>query len=208
MALIGKCSPEIFPETRAPLLRDGGPRTGHGHRPDLGGMIRSTAICRSAGGVADWRAKQGRVTRLPSRRAARAKHEGACRLAMVDFWNEGVPTLDYGNNIRQVAKEEGLENAFAFPRLRCRPISVRSSAVGVGPFRWCAALGRPGGYLQDRCEDEGALPRERTSASLARHGSRAHRPSRGLPARIKCGSGSATGTGRGSPSTRWCATAN
>ena len=35
--------------------------------------------------------------------------------AMVDFWNQGVPTLDYGNNIRQVAKEEGLENAFAFP---------------------------------------------------------------------------------------------
>jgi urocanate hydratase len=35
--------------------------------------------------------------------------------AMVDFWNAGVPTLDYGNNIRQVALEEGLENAFAFP---------------------------------------------------------------------------------------------
>ena len=35
--------------------------------------------------------------------------------AMVAFWNAGVPTLDYGNNIRQVARDEGFDNAFAFP---------------------------------------------------------------------------------------------
>jgi urocanate hydratase len=62
--------------------------------------------------------------------------------AMVDFWNADVPTLDYGNNIRQVALEEGLENAFAFPGFvpaYIRPLFCR----GVGPFRWCALSGDP-----------------------------------------------------------------
>jgi len=62
--------------------------------------------------------------------------------AMVEFWNRGIPTLDYGNNIRQVAKEEGLENAFAFPGFvpaYIRPLFCR----GIGPFRWCALSGDP-----------------------------------------------------------------
>jgi urocanate hydratase len=62
--------------------------------------------------------------------------------AMVDFWNQGVPTLDYGNNIRQVALEEGLENAFAFPGFvpaYIRPLFCQ----GIGPFRWCALSGDP-----------------------------------------------------------------
>ena len=62
--------------------------------------------------------------------------------AMVDFWNAGVPTLDYGNNIRQVALEEGLDNAFAFPGFvpaYIRPLFCR----GVGPFRWVALSGDP-----------------------------------------------------------------
>jgi len=62
--------------------------------------------------------------------------------AMVDFWNQKIPTLDYGNNIRQVAKEEGLESAFAFPGFvpaYIRPLFCR----GVGPFRWVALSGNP-----------------------------------------------------------------
>ncbi|PAP91819.1 urocanate hydratase [Mesorhizobium wenxiniae] len=62
--------------------------------------------------------------------------------AMVAFWNAGVPTLDYGNNIRQVAKEEGFENAFAFPGFvpaYIRPLFCR----GIGPFRWAALSGEP-----------------------------------------------------------------
>jgi len=62
--------------------------------------------------------------------------------AMVDFWNAGVPTLDYGNNIRQVAKDEGLEDAFAFPGFvpaYIRPLFCK----GIGPFRWCALSGDP-----------------------------------------------------------------
>ena len=62
--------------------------------------------------------------------------------AMVDFWNAGVPTLDYGNNIRQVALDEGLETAFAFPGFvpaYIRPLFCR----GIGPFRWVALSGDP-----------------------------------------------------------------
>jgi len=62
--------------------------------------------------------------------------------AMVDFWNAGVPTLDYGNNIRQVALDEGLKDAFAFPGFvpaYIRPLFCR----GIGPFRWCALSGDP-----------------------------------------------------------------
>ena len=62
--------------------------------------------------------------------------------AMLAFWNDGVPTLDYGNNIRQMAKEEGLENAFDFPGFvpaYIRPLFCR----GIGPFRWAALSGDP-----------------------------------------------------------------
>jgi urocanate hydratase len=62
--------------------------------------------------------------------------------AMVDFWNAGVPTLDYGNNIRQVAFDAGLKDAFAFPGFvpaYIRPLFCR----GIGPFRWAALSGDP-----------------------------------------------------------------
>ena len=62
--------------------------------------------------------------------------------AMLGFWRAGVPTLDYGNNIRQVAKEEGVQDAFDFPGFvpaYIRPLFCR----GVGPFRWAALSGDP-----------------------------------------------------------------
>ncbi|NNF76490.1 MAG: urocanate hydratase [Rhizobiales bacterium] len=62
--------------------------------------------------------------------------------AMLAFWNDGVPTLDYGNNIRQMAQDEGLENAFDFPGFvpaYIRPLFCR----GIGPFRWAALSGDP-----------------------------------------------------------------
>ncbi len=62
--------------------------------------------------------------------------------AMLDFWNAGVPTLDYGNNIRQMALEEGLENAFDFPGFV--PAYIRPQfCKGIGPFRWAALSGDP-----------------------------------------------------------------
>jgi urocanate hydratase len=62
--------------------------------------------------------------------------------AMLAFHESGVPTFDYGNNIRQAAKEEGVANAFDFPGFvpaYIRPLFCR----GVGPFRWVALSGDP-----------------------------------------------------------------
>ncbi len=88
------------------------------------------------------RAKAARETDPKSiERAARASMRTHVA-AMVGFWNAGVPTLDYGNNIRQVALDEGLENAFAFPGFvpaYIRPLFCR----GIGPFRWVALSGDP-----------------------------------------------------------------
>ena len=90
--------------------------------------------------VGEWRDKQESDPKAVEK-AARASMKVHVA-AMVDFWNAGVPTLDYGNNIRQVALEEGLENAFAFPGFvpaYIRPLFCR----GIGPFRWCALSGDP-----------------------------------------------------------------
>ncbi len=91
-------------------------------------------------GMAEWRAKRESDPKAVEK-AARASMKVQVA-AMVDFWNAGVPTLDYGNNIRQVALEEGLENAFAFPGFvpaYIRPLFCR----GIGPFRWAALSGDP-----------------------------------------------------------------
>ena len=90
--------------------------------------------------LAEWRDKREQDPDAVEKaaRAAMKIHVAA----MVDFWKAGVPTLDYGNNIRQVASEEGLENAFAFPGFvpaYIRPLFCRS----VGPFRWAALSGDP-----------------------------------------------------------------
>lgn len=90
--------------------------------------------------MAEWKARQESDPKAVEK-AARASMK-AHVAAMVDFWNAGVPTFDYGNNIRQVALEEGLENAFAFPGFvpaYIRPLFCR----GIGPFRWCALSGDP-----------------------------------------------------------------
>lgn len=74
-------------------------------------------------------------------KAARASMATHVR-AMLAFHEMGIPTLDYGNNIRQVAKDEGVENAFAFPGFvpaYIRPLFCR----GIGPFRWAALSGNP-----------------------------------------------------------------
>ena len=71
-------------------------------------------------------------------RASMAEHVQS----MLDFQAAGVPTVDYGNNIRQMAKEEGVANAFDFPGFvpaYIRPLFCR----GVGPFRWVALSGDP-----------------------------------------------------------------
>ena len=90
--------------------------------------------------MAEWKTKQETAPKEVEA-AARASMKVHVK-AMVDFWNDGIPTLDYGNNIRQVAQDEGLENAFAFPGFvpaYIRPLFCR----GIGPFRWVALSGDP-----------------------------------------------------------------
>jgi len=74
--------------------------------------------------------------------------------AMLDFAAQGIPVFDYGNNIRQEAKDEGVANAFDFPGFvpaYIRPLFCR----GVGPFRWAALSGDP----QDIYRTDAAMKR-------------------------------------------------
>jgi urocanate hydratase len=88
----------------------------------------------------EWDAKRETA---PEEVEAAAKKSMAVHVrAMLDFWKQGIPTLDYGNNIRQMAQDEGVENAFDFPGFvpaYIRPLFCR----GVGPFRWAALSGDP-----------------------------------------------------------------
>lgn len=92
-----------------------------------------------------WSLEQARQMRKtdPDRVVAAAKESMAQHVrAMLEFHQLGIPTFDYGNNIRQVAKDEGVENAFDFPGFvpaYIRPLFCR----GIGPFRWAALSGDP-----------------------------------------------------------------
>lgn len=90
--------------------------------------------------LAEWAAKREAD---PAAVAAAAKRSMVAHVqAMLDFKRMGSAVLDYGNNIRQMAKEEGLANAFDFPGFvpaYIRPLFCR----GIGPFRWAALSGNP-----------------------------------------------------------------
>ncbi|MNH48866.1 Urocanate hydratase [compost metagenome] len=90
--------------------------------------------------VAEWEEK--RVTAPAEVEAAARKSMAVHVQAMLDFHAMGIPTVDYGNNIRQVAFDEGVTNAFDFPGFvpaYIRPLFCR----GIGPFRWAALSGDP-----------------------------------------------------------------
>jgi urocanate hydratase len=62
--------------------------------------------------------------------------------AMLAFYHQGIPTFDYGNNIREMALLEGVENAFDYPGFV--PAYIRPLfCEGIGPFRWVALSGDP-----------------------------------------------------------------
>ena len=137
VALIGNAA-EVFPEILR-RMNDGG------LRPDI--VTDQTSAHDPVHGylpegwsVAEWRAKQESD---PKAVAAAAKKSMRKQVeAMVAFADAGVPTVDYGNNIRQMALEEGFERAFAFPGFvpaYIRPLFCR----GIGPFRWAALSGDP-----------------------------------------------------------------
>ena len=92
--------------------------------------------------VAQWQAARADDSQHAGLRQAAAQSCAAHVQAMLAFQAMGVPTVDYGNNIRQVAFDAGVANAFAFPGFvpaYVRPLFCR----GKGPFRWVALSGDP-----------------------------------------------------------------
>jgi urocanate hydratase len=102
--------------------------------------------------------------------------------AMLDFHNMGVPTIDYGNNIRQVALDEGVKDAFDFPGFV--PACIRPMfCQGKGPFRWVALSGDPEDIYKTDAKVKELFPED---ASLHRwlDNARERIAFQGLPARI------------------------
>ena len=133
IGLLGNAA-DVFPE----LVR-------RGERPDV--VTDQTSAHDPLHGYlpAGWALDQWASRRDTDPRAVEAAAKASMRVqvqAMLDFHRAGVPTLDYGNNIRQVAKDEGLADAFDFPGFvpaYIRPLFCR----GIGPFRWAALSGDP-----------------------------------------------------------------
>jgi urocanate hydratase len=125
---------EIFPE----LIK-------RGIRPDL--VTDQTSAHDPLNGYLPigWTLEQAEALRKtdPDKVIKAAKESMAKQVeAMLAFHHQGIPTFDYGNNIRQMAKEAGVKNAFDFPGFvpaYIRPLFCR----GVGPFRWVALSGDP-----------------------------------------------------------------
>jgi urocanate hydratase len=92
--------------------------------------------------VPQWQAAMKDASQHAALTAAAAKSCVVHVQAMLDFQAMGVPTVDYGNNIRQVAFDEGVANAFDFPGFV--PAYIRPLfCEGKGPFRWVALSGDP-----------------------------------------------------------------
>src|SRR5690606_4402387 len=141
VGLLGNAA-EILPE----LLR-------RGTRPDA--VTDQTSAHDPANGYlpAGWTVEQWRKRRKSDPDAvarAAVKSISVHVRAMLEFHAAGIPTFDYGNNIRQVAFDDGVANAFDFPGFvpaYVRPLFCR----GIGPFRWVALSGDPEDiYATDR----------------------------------------------------------
>jgi len=119
----------------------------------------------------------------PQRLINAAKESMAIQVkAMLAFHQQGIPVVDYGNNIRQMAKETGVSNAFDFPGFvpaYIRPLFCR----GVGPFRWAALSGDPEDIFKTDMKVKELLPDDKhlhNWLDMARH----RIQFQGLPARI------------------------
>jgi urocanate hydratase len=130
--------------------------------------------------LAEWEAKQQSDPKSVT--AAAKKSMAAHVRAMLDFHKAGVPVVDYGNNIRQMALEEGVSDAFDFPGFvpaYIRPLFCR----GIGPFRWAALSGDPEDIYRTDAKVKELLPDNKhlhNWLDMARE--RIH--FQGLPARI------------------------
>ncbi|MEZ5895451.1 MAG: urocanate hydratase [Parvularculaceae bacterium] len=173
VGLLGNAG-EIFPE----LVR-------RGVRPDI--VTDQTSAHDPVNGylpigwtMAQWRDKRESDPKAVEK-AARASMKVQVA-AMLEFWNAGTPTLDYGNNIRQMAFEEGLENAFDFPGFV--PAYIRPQFCrGIGPFRWAALSGDPEDIYRTDAKVKELLPNN-THLHNWLDMARARIAFQGLPARI------------------------
>jgi urocanate hydratase len=130
--------------------------------------------------LAQWEAKRAADPKAVDAAARQSMTEHV--RAMLAFHKQGIPTVDYGNNIRQMAKETGLANAFDFPGFvpaYIRPLFCR----GVGPFRWAALSGDPDDIYKTDAKVKELLP---DNAHLHRwlDMARERIAFQGLPARI------------------------
>ncbi len=173
VGLLGNAA-EVFPE----LVR-------RGVRPDV--VTDQTSAHDPLNGylprgwtLPEWEARRERdpASVAAAARASMAEHVRA----MLAFHRMGVPTLDYGNNIRQMAKEAGVADAFDVPGFvpaYIRPLFCR----GVGPFRWAALSGDPEDIYRTDAKVKELLP-----DSAALHNwldmARSRIQFQGLPARI------------------------
>jgi urocanate hydratase len=130
--------------------------------------------------LADWEARRLSDPKGVERAAKESMAQHV--RAMLDFWRRGVPTFDYGNNIRQMAKEVGVAEAFDFPGFvpaYIRPLFCR----GIGPFRWAALSGDPEDIFRTDAKVKELMPDDaHLHQWLDMAKSRLH--FQGLPARI------------------------
>ena len=130
--------------------------------------------------LADWREE---IIANPEKVIHDARNSIAVHVrAMLEWHHEGVPTIDYGNNIRQEAFNAGVENAFDFPGFvpaTIRPLFCR----GIGPFRWVALSGDPRDIARTDAKVKELIPDD---PHLHNWLDMAHEriPVQGLPARI------------------------
>ena len=130
--------------------------------------------------VAEWEARRERNAADVTSAAKQSMAEHV--RAMLDFHKAGVPTVDYGNNIRQMALEAGVANAFDFPGFvpaYIRPLFCR----GIGPFRWCALSGDPEDIYRTDAKVKEMLP-DATHLHTWLDMARERIKFQGLPARI------------------------
>ncbi|MEH0167545.1 urocanate hydratase [Paucibacter sp. JuS9] len=132
--------------------------------------------------VEQWKAAAADASQHADLKAAAARGCAVHVQAMLDFQAMGIPTVDYGNNIRQVALDQGVKNAFDFPGFV--PAYVRPQfCEGRGPFRWVALSGDPEDIRKTDAKIKELFPDEaRVHRWLDMAGERI--AFQGLPARI------------------------
>ncbi len=173
VGLVGNAA-EVFPE----LVR-------RGVRPDV--VTDQTSAHDPGNGylpkgwsLGDWESRRESDPKAvaSAARASMAEHVQA----MLAFHRAGIPVVDYGNNIRQMAFEQGVSDAFEFPGFvpaYIRPLFCR----GIGPFRWAALSGDPEDIYRTDAKVKELLPNDahlHTWLDLARE----RIAFQGLPARI------------------------